>query len=235
VSLASTRRKRALPALLLACSLALTGCASYGNQDLTPAQQALRDKSDRFNETVGTGAAVGAVLGGLLGALAAGNGGRGEAIAIGAASGAALGGGAGYYLASRNERYASREQEIGARVTAARREVYDYQQMASLSDQIRADNEAKLASLDGQLKAGQITADQYRRQTASMAEDVRRLRQALENNEKVQVGIRQDTVRAAGSAAENLRQSQTDLEASRRRIAENTDALVRALRSGPPA
>jgi hypothetical protein len=213
----------------------VTGCATYGNENLTPAEQALRDKSDRFNETVGTGAVIGAVLGGLIGALAAGKGGHGEAIAIGAASGAALGGGAGYYLASRNDSYASREQALNARVTAARREAYDYQQMANLSDQVRADNEAKLASLDGRLKAGQITAGEYRRQTASMQEDVHRLQQALEHNEKVQVGIRQDASRAVGSAATSLRESQVDLEASRRRIAENTDALVRALRSGPPA
>jgi hypothetical protein len=68
-----------------------------------------------------------------------------------------------------------------------------------------------------------------------MEEDIRRLRQALENNEKVQVGLRQDAARAPGVAASTLHESQQDLEASRRRISENTDALVRALRSGPPA
>jgi hypothetical protein len=211
--------------------MASSGCASYADENLTPAQQALREKSDRFNETIGTGAVAGALLGAIAGALLVGGG--GPAIAIGAGSGAALGGGAGYYVASRNETYASREEGINARIAAAGRERFDYQQMADISDRICAENEAKLASLDGQLQAGTITADQYRRRMASMGEDVRRLRQALEYNEKVQVGIRQDVARSGGATAEVLRQSRADLEEARQRIAKNTDALVRAIRSSP--
>ena len=229
------RRRVALPALVMAACLAVAGCATSGaDEHLTLAQRELRDKSGRFNETVATGAVAGAALGALIGALAGGKN-RGGAAAIGAASGAVLGGGAGWYLGTRNETYANREQGLNARIQAARREAYDYQQMASLSDRIRADNEAKIASLDGELKAGTITADQYRRQTSSMREDIRRLQQALENNEKVQVGLRQDASQAPPVVAATLRETQQDLEASRRRISENTDALVRALRSGPSA
>src|SRR3954451_16478240 len=167
------RRHASLPALAMALCLAVSGCATMGgDENLTPAQRELRDKSARFNETVGTGAVAGALLGAALGALLAGKNSRGGGAAIGAASGAALGAGAGWYLGTRNENFANREQAINARIQAARREAYDYQEMATLSDRIRADNEAKIASLDGQLKAGHITADQYRRQTASTQEDV---------------------------------------------------------------
>jgi hypothetical protein len=229
------RRYCGLPALAVAACLAVSGCATQGDENLTQSQRELRDKSGRFNETVATGAIAGAALGALLGALAGGKGNRGGGAAVGAAAGGLLGGGTGWYLATRNEDYANREQALNARISAARREANDYQHMADLSDRVRADNEAKIASLDGQLKAGQITGEQYRRETASIQEDVRRLQAALEHNEKVQVGLRQDAARAPGAAAADLRGSQADLEASRRRIAENTDALVRALRSGPPA
>jgi hypothetical protein len=222
-------------AVLVAAVLMLTGCATTGGQEnLTPAQRELRDRSDRFNETVGTGAAAGAVLGALIGALAA-KGNRGQGAAIGAGAGALIGGGAGYYMASRNESYATREQALNARIQAAHREANDFQHMADLSDRIRRDNEAMLASLDDQLKRGAITNAEYRRRTQSTQDDIGRLQQALEHNQKVQVGLREDAARAGGSGGSALRQSQADLEASRQRIAENTDALVRALRSGPPA
>ncbi|WP_147385680.1 hypothetical protein [Oleomonas cavernae] len=62
--------------VLLVGALGLGGCVSnsysLGGSDydepLTPAQAALRDQTDRFNETVGTGVAAGAILGALLGA-----------------------------------------------------------------------------------------------------------------------------------------------------------------------
>ena len=226
-------QSRGLAPLMIALLL-LAGCATQGSEHLTPAQRELRDRSDRFNETIGTGAAAGAVLGALIGALAA-KGNRGAGAAIGAGAGALIGGGAGYYMAARNEDYATREQALNARIQAARREANDFQHMADLSDRIRRDNEAMLASLDEQLKRGAITNAEYRQRTQSMKDDINRLQQALEHNQKVQVGLREDAARAGGYAGSQLRQSQADLEASRQRIAENTDALVRALRSGPPA
>jgi uncharacterized protein YcfJ len=235
VPMAWFRRRSAGLALVLAASLALPSCETVrGDEHLTPAQRELRERSSRFNETVATGAIAGALLGAVIGALAA-KGNRGQGAAIGAGAGAVVGGGAGYYMATRNESYASREQAVNARISAARREVNDYQHMADLSDRIRRDNEAMLASLDERLKRGEISAAEYRRQTASTQEDVNRLRQALDYNEKVQTGLREDAARSGGAAGTELRQSQAQLEASRQRIAENTDALVRALRSGPPA
>ena len=67
-----------------------------------------------MNETqrdTGTGAAIGAIAGAVLGAATSGKGNRGEATAIGAAAGAAIGGGGGYLWSQRmQEQKAAMEQ-----------------------------------------------------------------------------------------------------------------------------
>lgn len=67
-----------------------------------------------MNETqrdTGTGAAIGAIAGAVLGAATSGKGNRGEATAIGAAAGAAIGAGGGYLWSQRmQEQKAAMEQ-----------------------------------------------------------------------------------------------------------------------------
>jgi len=95
-----------LLAAAAAALLLLSACATTnaGGEPLSPAQQQLRSQTERFNETVATGAVVGALALGILGALLAGPRNRGEGAALGALAGAAIGGASGYYIATRNER-----------------------------------------------------------------------------------------------------------------------------------
>src|SRR5882724_804071 len=136
------------PTVIFAITLALAGCAHIGgasDANLTPAERQLRDSTDRFNETVATGAVAGAILGALLGALVSSNN-----------------RGAGAYVASRNESYASAEAGRDAQLAAAQKELANYRDIARYSDQVVAENQKKLATLDAQYKNGQMDAKQYR-------------------------------------------------------------------------
>ena len=75
----SGRFGRVLAFAFLSMALVLAGCQTAGDSDqislfessapLTPAEQAMRDDADVFNETLFGGAAAGAVLGGVFCAM----------------------------------------------------------------------------------------------------------------------------------------------------------------------
>jgi hypothetical protein len=206
---------------ILAGSLALLmlgACASAANDPtLTPAQRALRQQSERFNETVATGAVAGALLGALAGALLAGNnrGNMAGGIALGAAAGAAIGGGTGYYIASRNERYATREQAAQSRLEAAQRESADLARTAALSDQVSRENAAKLADARRRYAAGQITRAQLDGEVRAAQSDLDLIRQGVDHSRKVEGAMRADGV---GSEASRVAGSRQQMEESASRL-----------------
>ncbi|TDP44988.1 YMGG-like glycine zipper-containing protein [Zavarzinia compransoris] len=228
--------------LVLVAALGLGGCVSnsysFGGGDyyepLTPAQAALREQTDRFNETVATGAVAGALLGALVGALAdSRNPGRGAA--IGAAAGGVLGGASGYYIASENEQYASREQALEARIQAARNEAASYRQIAASSSKVAAENRRKLAQLEQQYRNGQISARDYKARTAAMHEDLRLMDEALSNAGEVRQKIYDDSGYAGPQGRASLGQSNADIARSAEEIARSRDELARALATVPDA
>lgn len=216
-------RLRSCRLVLAAAMLAVLGaCASAANDPtLTPAQRALRQQTERFNETVATGALAGAALGALAGALLAGNnrGNRAGGIALGAAAGAAIGGGAGWYIASRNESYASREQAARSRIEAAQRESADLARTAMLSDQVARENEAKLADARRRLAAGAITRQQFAGQVNAARKDLELIQEGVDHSRKVEGAMRQDGI--SGEASR--------VATSRQQMQESADRLQRAL------
>jgi hypothetical protein len=215
---------------ILAGSLALLmlgACASSGANDpnLTPAQRALRQQNERYNETVATGTATGAVagavLGGILGALLAGNnrGNRAGGIALGAAAGAALGGAGGYaagnYIAARNQRYASREQAAQARTEAAAKESAELARAGALSEQVARENEAKLASARQRYAAGQISRAQLDGELRQAQDDLALIRQGVDHSRKVEGAMRADGV---GGEANRVATSRQQMEESANRL-----------------
>lgn len=231
---------RAATVALLIGTLGLGGCVSnsysFGDggydQPLTPAQAALRDQTDRFNETVGTGVAAGAILGAVLGALVDSDN-RGRGAAIGAVAGGALGGVSGYYIATQNESYSNREQALDARISAAQREAQSYRQIAASSARVAADNRQRIAQLEAQYRAGKITAKEYRDRTASMQEDLHLMDQALANANDVRQKIGEDSRYADGYGRSSLGQSSSDIGQSAAQIARSRDELARALATAP--
>lgn len=222
--------------LALSAALALGGCAtggaSYDGTPLTPAQAALRAQTDRFNETVATGAVAGALLGALIGAISdSKNPGRGAA--IGAAAGGVLGGASGYYIATENERYANQEQALQARIEAARNEADSYRKIASASARVAADNRQRIATLEQQYRNGQISARDYKARTASMEDDLRLMDEALANSRDVRSKMAQDSAYAGSYGRASLNQSNADIGRSAQEIARSRDELARALAAVP--
>lgn len=216
-----TRLARCRPAALaIAAMLALSACASTRGADgqpLTPAQRELREQNDRFNETIATGAVVGALVLGILGAVVAGRDNRAAGAAVGAATGAAVGAAAGHYLAKRNQRYASREQAAMARTEAAQREASDLAATARASEQVAAENRAKLARLEAQVRAGQATAAQLQAQRRTAQQDLDLMDSAIDHSRKVESAMRADGV---PDQAANVAQSRQRMEESARQLRE---------------
>lgn len=207
-------------ALAVAAMLALSACASTHGADgqpLTPAQRELREQNERFNETIATGAVVGALVLGILGAVVAGRDNRAAGAAVGAATGAAVGAAAGHYLAKRNQRYASREQAAMARTDAAQREAADLAATARASEQVTAENRAKLARLEAQVRAGQATAAQLAAQRRTAQQDLDLMESAIDHSRKVESAMRADGV---PDQAASVAQSRQRMEESARQLRE---------------
>lgn len=208
-----TRLSRFRPAAFLAAAaLLLQACAATnaGGEPLSPAQQDLRSQTERFNDTVGTGVVVGALALGILGAVLGGRDNRAGGAAIGAAAGAALGGAAGYYIASRNERYATREQAANARFAAANREANDLERTAIAAEQVAKENQARLAQLQARFKAGQATAAQVRAQAQTARADLGLMNDAIAHSRKVESAMAQDGVRTEAARVAESRKRMED-------------------------
>lgn len=215
-------------ALAIAAAVALNACAAgHGadGQPLTPAQQQLREQNERFVETIATAAVVGAVLLGILGAIAAGRENRGAGAAAGIAAGAALGAAAGHYIAKRNQRFASREQAAMARIEAANEEVAEQEATARAAQTVAAENRAKLAELEARIRAGQANAAQIAAQRRAVTDDLAAIDTAIENSRRVEAAMRTD--RAEAQAAK--------VSESRRRMEESARDLREALARVPSA
>lgn len=200
------RLSRSRPLALLAASLLLLqACATTnaGGEPLSPAQQQLRSQTERFNDTVATGVVVGAIALGLLGALLGGNNSRGQGAVLGAAAGAALGGAAGYYIATRNEQFANREQAANARIAAANREANDLERTALAAEQVAKENRARLAQLQAKVRAGEATASQLRAQAQTAQTDLGLMNEAIEHSRKVESAMRADGAPQAASVADS--------------------------------
>lgn len=199
----NSRALRLPVVLVVVASLGLSGCVttSTASENLTPAQRELRQQTERFNETVAVGAAAGAILGCALGAALNRNN-RAGGCAAGGVLGGVAGAGSGYYIATRNQQFATREQASQARIEAARKEADDLSRTAEVANRVARENKAQINSLDARYKARQITAEQYKAQTVAMREDAQTMKRASEEAGKAANQMAADSAGAgAGSGA----------------------------------
>ncbi len=222
-------RLRAMSAVV-ACGLALTGCASQPSYDnsLSPAQNQLRQANARFNQTVGEGAVAGAVVGGLAG-LAFGGRNRASAAAIGAAGGAALGAGAGYLVARNNLSRSSTEAQYADAIQQASADADAYRSSASASRQIADQATADASRLNAQVRSGQITQAQYRQGIAKYQADNDIISKQVASAQQAAAAMRQDSRQASGSNRGQLMSSAADVERSRQELEQSQARLSRAL------
>jgi hypothetical protein len=218
-----------LALLLPACETPGVGSA-YGAPvgPLTPQQQAMRDQSARWNRTFATGALTGAAAGAGIGALASRDHGTGAL--IGAGVGLLAGAIAAAMVANRNLAFENREGTATQRIAAAQQIADNLNSAAAASEQVAADNRRRLAELDRQYRAGQITAAQYQAQTATMRQDVAVMR-------KTATEARDARQRLVASAREvpQLMSEESKIDGAQRRLEVSADDLEAALRRVPGA
>lgn len=210
--------------------LILAGCATQTAYDpsLSPAQNQLRQSNARFTQTVGEGAAAGAILGGIAG-LALGGRNRGQAALIGATAGGALGAGAGYLVARNNLSRSSTESQINDAIAQAAQDAQAYRSSASASRQIADQATADAARLGAQLRAHQIGQAEYRAGLAKYQTDLDILNKQATGAQQAAATIRQASRRVSPGAGGELAQNASDIEASSREISQSQARLSRAL------
>ncbi|WP_141703688.1 hypothetical protein [Methylobrevis pamukkalensis] len=163
------------------------------------------------------GAALGALLGAGIMAAAGGNSQQiGRAALIGGGTGAVAGG---LYANNVNQQVRP-EAEAQARyqrvIAEADANIARYAQIADAAGRVRADEEAKVARLNGQLASGAVTASQYRAELSSARSNIRALETQIanvdQNIEVLDAAYREGAVEA-GSRLGQLRAQKATLEA----------------------
>jgi DNA repair exonuclease SbcCD ATPase subunit len=228
-------------ALALLVPLGVAGCAGGGSpmdmfqssdENLTPAQQDLRQESERFKWTRIQGAAAGGSVGALAGGLISGDW---KGAVGGAAVGGVLGYAAGYYIDSVNQKYADEQQALNARIDAADKDVDRYQKAVSDANQVVSMHKATIAQLNDEYAREQITAEQYTDRVASIEGDIDAL-QALINESSGNVeAMDKDiaTLQAEGSETVGLVAKRDELVSQRDALQEQLDTLASAIGSIP--
>ena len=231
--IAQARRKPALKAAaaLLSLSLLLPACQNpnvgASGQPLTAEQQAMRQQSQRWNQTAATGALAGAAVG-AAGAAAFGRGNTGQNALIGAGIGALVGLAAGMTVAERNLGFENREANASQRIQSAQQVANNLNNTAAASEQVAKQNQQKLAQLDRQYRAGQITAAQYRSETATMRQDAELMRKTAGEARDA----RQRLV-ASSRQVPQLMNEEAKIDQAQRRLEAAADDLESALRRVP--
>ncbi|NBS45213.1 MAG: hypothetical protein EBT34_16060 [Acetobacteraceae bacterium] len=199
------RQKPALrgAAAMLSLSLLLPACqnpsaTNAGGQPLTAEQQAMRQQSQRWNQTAATGALVGLA--------------------------------AGMAVAERNLGFENREANASQRIQSAQQIANNLNNAAASSEAVAKQNQQKLAQLDRQYRAGQITAAQYRNETETMRQDAELMRKTAGEARDA----RQRLV-ASSRQVPQLMNEEAKIDQAQRRLESAADDLESALRRVPTA
>jgi hypothetical protein len=225
-------------AAVMACVILLAGCAGQlGGPALSPAQQQLQQANDRFRQTIGEGAAMGAVALGLLGAGVGAMAGGGKGALIGLGAGAALGGAVGtamgYIVARKNYLQAKTEQNLKQLIAAANGDADAYHRSATASRDIAAEARTKIAVLDSQYRAKQITAEQYRQSAQSYKTSADIMQTQLTSSTVKVNEMRTDAQSQTGEDRTELLNDARQVEAARRALKESSDSLASTLAMVP--
>jgi flagellar biosynthesis chaperone FliJ len=123
-------------------------------QDLTPAEQRLREQSRAFQKTVWEGALIGASAGALWGIF---QGKDTEGILKRALIGGAVGGLAGAYVANKQKQYSDKEDQLDSMIADVRKSNNETENLIGSARQVIAEDKRRLASVEKRYKAGQAT------------------------------------------------------------------------------
>jgi uncharacterized protein YcfJ len=172
--------------VLLFVSLSLAGCQAPGSmgsassEPLTAEEARLRQQNENFALTVAEGAVAGAALGALIGGLVGGW--RGAA--VGAGVGGLTGGATGAYVASKQREYANEEARIDSMVADVQQDNDNLRQYIATAEQVIEADKQKLAGIETQLAAKEITRTEAQQKLARIKDNGGVIEEAVENLRK---------------------------------------------------
>lgn len=226
-------------AVWLSAALALGGCKTMNpwgdDASLTPAERQMREDERKFNSTVASGVLLGALGGAVVGAVAAqATGGNSKHTRNAAVAGAVVGG---TILGVDAHQTAKKQQEGDQKLRAVQSAAADLRQA---NDQLRSyiansrqvlnEGKARLASLNADVAARRISAEQAQaarareeRNIASMQETLKQARQR--QAEYAQASAKLDP-KERGSLDKQIADMNRQIEALENNVAEYNRALV---------
>lgn len=185
---------RALAFAVLSATLVLTGCQTAGDsgqttlfggsEPLTPAEQAMREDADVFNETVFGGAATGAALGGVFCAMSLLLGSNKNGIATCAAAigvGAAIGAVDGYMVATRQEAARRQVREIDLVTQDIEQSNARLRKLVASSQKVVEQNRERINEVKIKVAQNQARAEELTREQARLDDNIAVMSDTLEN------------------------------------------------------
>jgi hypothetical protein len=223
-----TRFKITMTAALLASTVALQGCTTNAdgspanifsdismvssNQELTPEQRALRNRDRSYASARLTGAAVGAVMGGVLCSLS--NCSTEQTVAA-----MGVGGVAGYvgtaYLARDNQSFVASQESLQADIAQAREESGAMREDVRLAQAVLDQQRRQTTELRNAYRAGKITQAQMTNRLQVMRQDIAAVEETRTNAETrvAALGMTSRSYRDQGFNASQLNATAADQRA----------------------
>jgi hypothetical protein len=190
----SGRFGRVLAFAFLSMALVLAGCQTAGDSDqislfessapLTPAEQAMRDDADVFNETLFGGAAAGAVLGGVFCAMSLLLGSDENGIATCAAAigvGATIGAVDGYMVATRQEAARQQVQQIDLVTQDIEKSNARLRKLVASSQKVVEQNRERINEVKIKVAQNQAHAEELTRERARLDDNISVMSDTLGN------------------------------------------------------
>jgi uncharacterized protein YcfJ len=161
-----------------------TGLGSVFNANLTPEERQLRNQADDFNQTIVEGTAIGAVLGGIIGALACKKNDRGKCAAMGAGIGALAGAGAGLAVANAKAGYAEKQNGLNQQIAGIEQANAKLTRYIATAKSVIDKNKVKLVQIKSDLNGGNIKIDDARKEYDRVSENSKVIHNTIINLKK---------------------------------------------------
>jgi hypothetical protein len=140
---------------------------AYGYKgELSPQEQKLREQGRNFDRTVWEGVLIGAVAGSVIGTLV---GGDEESAAGGAIVGGGIGALVGIYVAEKQKRYASTEDQLDSMIADVRTSNVNTQALIADAKIVLEEDRRRLRALQAQERKGKATQAELQKRARALA------------------------------------------------------------------
>ncbi|WP_233234749.1 hypothetical protein [Bordetella sp. LUAb4] len=211
-------------ALMLVCSLALSGCASTGsgmlNNNGVKPDPRLTQGSDAkfFSQSALEACMMGAAAGALVGILAGGKN-KAPAAIVGAVAACGVAMGANYYLDVRRSQYKNTSDQLKAMGDDIKADTQKVQDRSNSITAVIADDKASMLRMQSEIAAKTADKAAAQKQLAQIDANIGRIRSDLDNMNKVSAQYR-DAGAQTNASAKDSKEMQKQLAVLDTKIAQ---------------